>query len=258
MRAAMLAAERRGRIREVLRASETVTTLDLAEALGASAETIRRDLLAMERANDLVRVHGGATRVRSVVGQEPAFTERATSAPEAKQAIGTRAAGLVQHGSCIMIDVGTTALQLARALPTTMSCTVLTCSLLVAAELADHPGVEVIVSGGRLRAGDLALSGLATREFFSEIHPDIAFLGSGGIHETAGLTDFYLDEVGVRKAVIAGATQAYVLADSTKFDVVGRYHVAPFHQLTGIITEKRPPARLMDAITQHASSVLLP
>lgn len=258
MRATMLATERRGRIRDALRAVETVTTLELAETLGASAETIRRDLLAMERSNDLVRVHGGATRARAIVGQEPAFAERATSAPEAKQAIGARAADLVQPNSCIMIDVGTTALQLARALPTTLSCTVVTCSLLVAAELADHPGIEVIVSGGRLRNGDLAMSGLATREFFSGIHPDMAFLGSGGIHETAGLTDFYLDEVGVRQVVIAGAMKAYVLADSTKFNVVGRYHVAPLHRLTAIITEQSPATHLADAITRQGSSILLP
>ena len=157
-----------------------------------------------------------------------------------------------------MIDVGTTAQHLARALPMDLTCTVITCSILVATELASRPGVDLIVASGRVRPGDLAVSGPQTLSYFSGIYPDLAFLGSGGVHTTAGLTDFYPDEVEVRRAVIANAGRSFVLVDSSKFGVIGRYHVASLGQLTGFICEASPSADLRAAIERQGSTLLLP
>lgn len=223
----MLPVERHSRIGEALRASRVVSTDELARRLGVSAETIRRDLVLLERRGILARVHGGATiALARAAGEEAPFTERTGTAPEAKRRIGQAAAALARPGQTIVIDVGTTAVDVTRALPPAFTGIVATCSLLVAAELAERSGVEVLVCGGRLRGGDLALSGPAAQAFFADLHPDIAFLGSGGVDAVAGLTDYYLDEIAVRRTILRNATRSYVLADSSKFGRIARHRVA--------------------------------
>ncbi|GAA3507944.1 DeoR/GlpR family transcriptional regulator of sugar metabolism [Streptosporangium album] len=157
-----------------------------------------------------------------------------------------------------MIDVGTTAVNVARALPLDFSGTVATCSLLVAAELAERSGVEVLVCGGRLRGGDLALSNSIAQAFFADLHADVAFLGSGGINAVAGLTDYHLEEAAVRKTILRNAACSYALADSSKFDRIARHRVAGVDELTGVITEAPPPPSLYQAITRKGGVVVLP
>ncbi|MFE4950177.1 DeoR/GlpR family DNA-binding transcription regulator [Leifsonia sp. NPDC056665] len=249
----MLASERHARILDMLRAARTVRTEEIAEALSVSMETARRDLVALDRRGVLKRVHGGARNISLVpVGDEPPFLERANTAGAAKQAIGARAAGLIVPGQTIIIDVGTTALQAARAIPLDYNGVVATCSLLAAVELADRPNLEVLVAGGRVRAGDLALSNAQTVDFFREIHADVAFLGSGGVDAAAGLTDFYLDEAMTRRVILKNSTANFVLADSSKFGRVARHHVADLEQIDGLISDKPLPERILAAMRPEA------
>lgn len=118
----------------------------------------------------------------------------------------------------------------------------------VADELVERPGVEVLVSGGRLRSGDLALSSSHTTEFFGDIYADVAFLGSGGIDAGAGLTDFHLEEAAARRVILRNAREAYVLADSSKFGLVARYRVAELDEVTGLITETQPDNAIREAL----------
>ncbi|MER5424699.1 DeoR/GlpR family DNA-binding transcription regulator [Streptosporangium roseum] len=255
----MLPAERHSRIGEALRASRVVSTDDLARELGVSAETIRRDFVLLERRGKLVRVHGGATiALGQAAGEETPFVERTGTAAEAKKRIGRAAAALTRTGQTIVIDVGTTAVDVARALPLDFSGTVATCSLLVAAELSERADVEILVCGGRLRGGDLALSNSVAQAFFADLNPDIAFLGSGGVDAVAGLTDYYLDEIAVRRTILRNAACSYVLADSSKFGRVARHRVAGMDEFDGLITEAEPPPSIRDAITGEGGVIVLP
>ncbi|MFB9676071.1 DeoR/GlpR family DNA-binding transcription regulator [Streptosporangium vulgare] len=254
----MLPTERHSRIGEVLRACRVVSTDDLARELGVSAETIRRDLVLLERRGTLARVHGGATiALGQAAGEEAPFAERTGTAADAKRRIGRAAAGLARSGQTVVIDVGTTAVQVARALPLDFSGIVATCSLLVAAELSERPGVEVLVCGGRLRAGDLAISNSVAQAFFADLNPDIAFLGSGGVDATAGLTDYYLDEIATRRIILRNAARSYVLADSSKFGLVARHRVVDLWETAGLITEAEPPPAIRDAVTREGGTVVL-
>ncbi|MEV8631932.1 DeoR/GlpR family DNA-binding transcription regulator [Streptosporangium sp. NPDC051023] len=254
----MLPAERHSRIGEALRASRVVSTDELARELGVSAETIRRDLVLLERRGRLARVHGGATiALGQASGEEAPFTERTGTAAEAKRRIGRAAAALAHPGQTIVIDVGTTAVDVARALPLDFSGTVATCSLLVAAELSERPGVEILVCGGRLRGGDLALSNSLAQAFFADLNPDIAFLGSGGVDATAGLTDYYLDEIATRRTILRNAARSYVLADSSKFGRIARHRVAGMDEFAGLITEAEPPSGIQDAVTRGGGVIVL-
>jgi DeoR/GlpR family transcriptional regulator of sugar metabolism len=254
----MLVAERRSRIVDELHGARVVSTDELARSLNVSGETIRRDLTELERQGLLTRVYGGAAAVRSGPGEEEApFVDRAVSNSDAKDRIGRAAASLVRPGQMIMIDVGTTAARVARALPKGLTATVVTCSLLAATELAGHPNLDVLVCGGRLRRGDLALSNSIAEAFFSDVHPDIAFLGSGGVDGRTGLTDYHLDEVMVRRTVLANAAASYALADATKFGRVARHRVSGFEALTGLITDEDPPASLRSSLATADCRVVI-
>jgi DeoR/GlpR family transcriptional regulator of sugar metabolism len=135
---------------------------------------------------------------------------------------------------------------------------VVTCSLLVAAELAGLPGVEVLIAGGRVRGGDLAVSNAQTAEFFRDLHPDVAFLGTGGVAPEAGLTDFYLDEVATRRIILANAKQSYALADTSKLGKVAPYRVCALDELTAVVTDERPPRSLAGAIRDTGAQLLMP
>ena len=252
----MLPAERRARILDELRGTRVVSTEDLAQSLSVSGETIRRDLAGLERQGLLARVHGGAALARSLpAGEEASFAERAASGGEAKERIGRTAAALVEPGQLIVIDVGTTAARVARALPMDLVATVATCSLLAAIELAERPNLEILVCGGRLRGGDLALSNTAAQAFFADLNPDVAFLGSGGV-DARGVTDFHFDEAMVRKTIVRNAAASYVLADSTKFDRLARHRVAAWDSLAGLITDQEPPTSIRSSITEAGGRIL--
>lgn len=254
----MLAAERRVRILEEVRGTRIVSTEDLSRSLAVSGETIRRDLASLEKQGLLARVHGGAAAPSTQpVGEEASFAERASSSNEVKERIGRTAAALVRSGQTIVIDVGTTALRLARALPLDLTATVATCSLLVAAELADRPNLEVLVCGGRLRGGDLALSSTLAQAFFADLHPDVAFLGSGGIEARAGLTDYHLDEAMVRRTMVKNAAASFILADSSKLGRVVKHRVVDLSEVTGLITDQEPSPQLRSAFNASGGQVLL-
>ncbi|MFF2653895.1 DeoR/GlpR family DNA-binding transcription regulator [Streptomyces sp. NPDC058045] len=253
----MLAAERHRRIVAEIGRRKFVTTDALTELLGVSRETVRRDLALLERRGELARVHGGATGSRAPVGEEAPFSERTGTLMAQKEAIGRLAAGLVAPHQTVVIDVGTTALEVARALPADHVGVVATPSLLVAAEVSTRPRVEVLVSGGRLRPGDLACSNAQAVTFFGDLRADLAFVGSGGV-TPYGLTDFHLDEVATKRAILAGAAQRCVLADSSKLGRTAVHRVCALDGFDALITEGPCPEDLATAIEKSRGTVIEP
>jgi DeoR family transcriptional regulator, fructose operon transcriptional repressor len=252
----VLPAERHQQITSAVRNGRVVSTEELALSLQVSVETIRRDLVILENRGVLRRVHGGAASTSVVRNEEPSFLERSALGSEAKAVIGRTAAALLRPGQTVVIDVGTTALEVARAIPSDFRGLVATCSLLAAAELAGRPHLEVLVSGGRLRPGDLACSNAQTIEFFTNLRPDVAFLGSGGVDVTDGLTDFHVDEVATRRVIIERATRSYVLAEASKIGRTAPHRVCGLSALAGVITDQEPPERFRAALDEVGAAVL--
>ncbi|MBA6440675.1 DeoR/GlpR family DNA-binding transcription regulator [Streptomyces sp. GMR22] len=252
----MLAAERHRRIVAEIARLNFITTDHLTTLLGVSHETIRRDLALLERRGELSRVHGGATSRQAPVGEEASFNERSGTLAAEKEAIGRAAAALIEPNQTIVIDVGTTALEVARALPADHVGVVATPSLLVATEVSTRPRVEVLVSGGRLRPGDLACSNAQAVEFFGNLRADAVFLGSGGI-APYGLTDFHLDEVATKRAMLDNASHRYVLADSSKFGRMAAHRVCELNGFDTLITDKPCPAELRTALSRAGGSVMV-
>ncbi|MET0898575.1 MAG: DeoR/GlpR family DNA-binding transcription regulator [Mycobacterium sp.] len=252
----MLPVERHEAIVEAVGAAQAVSTDELVRRLGVSAETVRRDLALLEEKGALRRVHGGAAPVENRRVVEPTFTERSIIRHQAKTQLARIAAGLLEDRQTVIIDIGTTAVAVAQAIPRSFTGTVVTPSLPVAVELADRPGIEVLLAGGRVRAGDLACSSAFTTSFFADIYADIALLGSGGVHAEAGLTDFHLDEIDVRRAIIANSARSYILADSSKVGQVAPYRVCRLSAVDGLITEQNTDPAVKAAIEEAGGAVL--
>lgn len=252
----MLPAERHRRIVGEASRVGTVSTERLAALLGVSAETIRRDLAHLERRGALTRVHGGATATTALVGEGPLLAEGGGQRSDAEAAIGRAAAALVRPGQTIVIETGTTAVEVARALPQDHRGVVATPSLLVAAELATRPGIDVLVCGGRVRPDGLVCSNHLAVSFFADLRADLAFLAAGGVDARAGLTDGNFDEIATKRTIMEGSSRTYVLADVTKHGRIAAHRVCGLDAVTGMITDEMPDTPLAYAMERAGGAVI--
>jgi DeoR/GlpR family transcriptional regulator of sugar metabolism len=232
----VLARDRRQLAFETVSERGEVSVADLSRITGVSEMTVRRDLEALEREGLLRRVHGGATGAVSR-SYEPPFALRRGHHGEAKARIGALAASLLSQGDTAVIDVGTTTLELARALKDNGGLTLLTPSLRVVDELAGNAEVRVIVTGGTVRPGELSLTGDLAERAFEALHCDTVFLGVGGVDSRAGLTEFNLDDARVKRAALATARRCVVLADASKLGKVAFAGVCPLERVDALVTD---------------------
>jgi DeoR family transcriptional regulator of aga operon len=238
MKRKMIAAQRRGLILDRVRRHGGASIGDLAEAIGVSLSTVRRDLDYLTREGYLVRSHGGALLAEP---QRTTFEPRREIgvhlAQEAKLAIGRRAALMVEDGQSVIFDSSSTVLAAARAVVARkLRITACTNDVAIAAELARGDGIQVVVLGGSVRAGSLTLTGEPGQSFLDRLHADIAFIG---IHSLARgrLTETSLEVVGMKQRMIASAAQVVVLADSSKFAHIAFCEVCPLGRIDNLITD---------------------
>lgn len=213
-----------------------VSVTDLAARFGVSESTIRRDLRELEEAGLIQRTHGGAV-LPDLRRYEPSFHQKEAERRQEKNAIARIAARLVNDGDTIILDSGTTTLALARLLHGRTNLTVVTNSIVIAAELAGAPGVEVVVTGGILKGRTLALVGAEVARFLNKVNVDRVFLGINGIDLEAGLTTPTLAEAETKQAMIRAAREVVVLADHTKLGRVTFAHVASLQEVHRLITD---------------------
>jgi DeoR family fructose operon transcriptional repressor len=226
----MFAAERQQEIMRLARDSGRVDVLSLAEEFQVTAETVRRDLKALDRAGLVRRVHGGAIPVGNL-DFEPDLAERDTVAADEKERIARAALAELPVDGSVILDAGTTAARLAAGLPVDSALTVVTHALPVAARLADHPGIALHLVGGRVRHRTRAAVDAWALRAYAEIKADVVFLATNGFSLDGGLTTPDLAEAAVKRAVVGAARRVVLLADSAKF---GQQHFARFGDLADV------------------------
>jgi DeoR/GlpR family transcriptional regulator of sugar metabolism len=234
----VLTSQRRQHILEVLRRTGQVIAADLSRELGLSEDTIRRDLRELAAEGLLQRVHGGALPASAAMGD---FAARLTVATEEKVAIGRAGAGMVRAGQVVILDGGTTALQIARHLPAGLEATVVTHSPTIAVELVGHPTVEVLLIGGRLFKHSVVSVGAAAIEAIGRIHADLYFLGVTGIHPKIGLTTGDFEEAHVKRALSEAAAETVVLGSPEKLHAASPYVVMGWGGVTSMIVAGGTP-----------------
>jgi len=233
--------ERQKRILDRLRGGG-VSVRELAEDLGVSEITVRRDLAALRRDGKVLRVYGGAFPLERVA-YEFSFKEKEALNREAKESIGRAAARLVEPGAAIFLDTGTTALAVARALKGASPGAIVTTNLCVASEYVGQSEVKVLVPGGEVGALSPDVYGDWTIQILSGVRVDVAFLGCDGVDPEDGFYCADTRSAAVSRLMIGRSGSAYLLADSSKFGRRSMFRIAPLDRLTGVVTDRALPRR---------------
>jgi DeoR/GlpR family transcriptional regulator of sugar metabolism len=207
----------------------------LADELGCSEMTVRRDLESLERNGGLRRVHGGAVSV-FLSAEETPYGIRALERSDAKAMIGAAAAELLADGETVILDGGTTAMEVARALRH-RRMTVMPLALRPVFELHECPEVTLLLPGGEVRPGELSLTGGLTEDAFSQLRFDTCVMGPCGIDPKAGITTHLLAETVVKRAAAKASQRVIVVADSSKLGRVAFGHVCDLNDVDIILTD---------------------
>jgi DeoR/GlpR family transcriptional regulator of sugar metabolism len=249
----MLTSHRKQAILAALKRDGQVVAKSLSETFDVSEDTIRRDLRELAAEGLLQRVHGGALPSSPAAGD---FVQRQQISPDAKSAIARKAASLISPGQVVIFDGGTTCVQLARHLPPSLQATVVTHSPSVAVELVDHPGIEVVMIGGRLFKHSIVNVGAAAIEAIGHIRADTYFMGVTGVHPREGLSTGDLEEAYVKRALLARAAEVVVLASAEKLNAASAYVIAQVTAVNTLIVEGDTPGVVTDPFVGLGVGVL--
>jgi len=239
----LLSFERRQAILDALARDGKVVAAQLVEQLGVSEDTVRRDLRELAAQGLVQRVHGGAL---APAPQQGSFSRRRMLAADAKPALARAAAGLLAGARTIILDGGTTNLELARALPPDYDGTVLTNSPPIAAALAEHPSAEVVMIGGRLDKASQVTVGAGAVDFLRGVRAAACVLGVCALHPEAGLSTDDLEEAHVKRAMVEASADVIALATADKLRAGSAYLVAPVAALTHVVADADAPDSLLD------------
>jgi DeoR family fructose operon transcriptional repressor len=234
VRQPLIPADRLKVIADLVRERGSVRGRELADALGVTDETIRRDLSRLEEKGVVRRAHGGAVALRSADETDTSFRLREHAAE--KVAIGVRAADLVRDRSSIVLDSGTTTLCLAKALHAKQDLVVVTTAVTNAIELVGNPRTTVVMTGGVIRPSTFGASGQLAAATLRGLHVDQAFLAIHSVSVDGGLTYPLFEEVDAKRAMIEAASEVILLADHSKFGRQSLVRVAPITAVQRIVT----------------------
>lgn len=232
----MFTMERQQRIEALIKQKTSVQVNELAVEFKVSESTIRRDLQEMETSGLLIRTHGGAMEV-SRLNYEMSFREKEIENISDKQRIGEIAATMIQDGDTIILDSGTTTLEIAKRI-TARSVTVITNSIDIALEISNRENIELIVTGGSLRHTTRAMVGPLAENVFENFRVDKAFIGVNGISIKDGFTTPNFLEAQIKKSIIKVAKKAIIVTDRSKFNKVCFSRIGELKEASSIITSK--------------------
>ncbi len=271
----MFAEERQQKIAELVSGNGRVSVTTLAERFRITTETVRRDLATLETAGTVRRVHGGAVAADRFSTSEESINERTIQRPDQKMRIAQAALALIPQtkpGS-ILLDAGSTTEALADllsrrsavALPGAASANpgaapelvVITHAIPIAAKLSSAPGIALQILGGRVRGLTQAAVGQSTVEAARRMRPDIAFIGTNGIHPDFGLSTPDPEEAAVKAAFVHSAGRIVVLADSSKLDTETLVQFASLKDLDTLITDSEPSPDLAAALADAGVDVVI-
>lgn len=237
----MLASERRRRILERVAERQSIEAQALADELGVSVMTIRRDIKRLEQDGFLRQTYGGATAhiTKSI---ELGFNSRALQFSAQKRLIGISAARLIEPGQTLFLGEGTTTSQFAQFLPPHPHLQVITASLSHASLLCSR-NIRVIVVGGKLHADELTMAGPIAESTVNRFYADVCILGAAGVDPEVGITELDYEVAALHRLMMERSRQTIVLADHSKLGFRAPAVVAPAHMVGTLITD--------DAAAEH-------
>lgn len=231
----MMGYNRLEQIMDYLKGHNLVTVDQLVTITNASPATIRRDLIKLDQEGVISRSHGGVTLNRFIPSQ-PTTLEKMQRNLSEKHAIAYAAASLVKAGDAIVLDAGTTMIELARQL-THLPLRVITSDLHIALFLSEFKQIEVTIIGGRIDDTSQSCIGDHGRKLLQGIWPDLAFVSCNGWDLEKGITSPTEEKAALKRALIDNAQRRVLLADSSKYGAWSLFNVAHLDSLTDIVTD---------------------
>ncbi|MEH0157594.1 DeoR/GlpR family DNA-binding transcription regulator [Limibacter armeniacum] len=239
----MLKEERQNYILDIVRKNNKVLSSELSTELNVSEDTIRRDLRELSDAGKIRRVHGGA--ISSESNNKTAsssyipfsYEDREIYARDEKTVIAKKAVELIHDDSVVLIDGGTTNLEIVKNLPADLKATFFTNCLLVASKLVEYRFVDVYFLGGKILPNAQVTIGHEVTEALKDMHADIFFLGVRSIDAVRGVTDIDREEVRVKRAMAMASKRVVAVALQEKLGSAQPFLAVPVDKIHTIITE---------------------
>ncbi|TDF34943.1 DeoR/GlpR transcriptional regulator [Alteromonadaceae bacterium M269] len=242
----MDAITRQAEILKTIELKGNCTILDLAQQLGVSDETIRRDVKQLHAQGHVQKVHGGVRLPGALI--ESPFRQRMHHRVGAKQKLAEKAAQLISDGTTITIESGTTTFWMARYLTQQKQLTVITNGFEITRELCGRNNNRVFLAGGEASDSGMSTLGYSAIEFVQKFSPDICVISGSVINAEDGLCDFQLEEAEFARAAIKRAKKVIAVMDSSKFDRRAPLHVCDIDRIGILVTDAEPTGRLAESL----------
>lgn len=249
----MLAHERQQRILEILKSQETVRTIEVAESLGVTDETIRKDFELLEKQGEARRIHGGLSRIQTLQS-DLTFLERQAVQRDAKRAIARAAATRIQANEIIFLDASSTALTLTEFLPD-IPLTVLTNALNVLTALSDRPQLELMSTGGLFDPRSRSFIGLTAEKSLKRYNIHRAFLSGRGFDESRGASESNSRQAALKERVVDHSEEVVFLADHTKLGSKASFFFAEPHQISCLVTDQAANQSFLESLRSQGMDV---
>lgn len=252
------AADRQDDILALIRDRNRVYVTELSEKFQVSEVTIRKDLQELEQRGVAKRVHGGAINIYNT-GIEPTLKELEQTNTDLKLAIAAKAFEYINDQDVLFLDASTTTRCLIPLIckHPEKKLTIITSSILTAADLSACEHVSLIMLGGNVRSSLCCVDGIYTTSFIREFHVDKVFFGANGFDVTEGITITNISASLVKRAMIENAVQVFLLADSSKYNCVTLSRVCPISRIDFLVTDDRLTADDVVAIEQQGVEVII-
>lgn len=247
--------ERQAEILRIIRADGRAEVEDLSQRFAVTGQTIRRDLAALCDRGLASRTHGGARPAHSI--SNVGYEQRRLLGREAKAAIGARAAALIPDGCSLMLNIGTTTEQVARALAGHSELVVISNNLNVITTMMGVPVKELILAGGVVRPSDGAVIGEAAVESISRFKSDFAVVGASALDADGAVLDYDSREVAVARAMLRNARTRILVCDAQKFERTAPMRICGIDEIDVFVTDRPPPPAFMSAAAISGTEVLV-
>jgi len=252
----MMSEERRTQILQIVRTIGRAKVNELAHRFSTSAVTIRNDLNELHLRGLVLRSHGGAVLPETILRESP-VNERLKSHVEEKRRIGAIAASLIHDGGTIILDSGTTTLEIARQIKNKQGLQVITNGVNVAAELLDARGVQTFIVGGTVRGDSASIVGRSTEELFEQFSADKLFLSGAGCDPDFGVSGANVDETMVNRAMLRISREIILVADASKFSKRSMARIAPFSEIDTVISDSSLRVEMQQKLLSLGCNLML-
>jgi DeoR/GlpR family transcriptional regulator of sugar metabolism len=252
----MMAEERRTQILQIVRRAGRVRVNGLASQFNTSAVTIRSDLNELHQRGLVLRSHGGAVLPDTILRESPVH-ERLKTHSDEKRRIGAMAASLINNGETIILDSGTTTLEIARQIKKKQGLNIITNGVNIAAELLDARDAQVFIVGGTVRGESASISGRFTEEMFEQFAADKLFLSGAGCDLDFGISGANLEETMVNRAMIRIAREIILVADASKFSKRSMSRIALFSEIDTVISNTSLGEEIQESLRALGCNLIL-